>query len=72
MQDEILSNVCSDNRIANKTTVDINDDDSLNNHRHSHLHDEQDEDLNSDNNPPPPPAPPLPDNFVLPSSNVRS
>lgn len=70
-KDEILSNVCSDNRIANKTTVDINDDDSLNNHRHSHLHDEQDEDLNSDNNPPPPPAPPLPDNFVLPSSNMN-
>ncbi|KAH9517543.1 Mitogen-activated protein kinase kinase kinase kinase 1 [Dermatophagoides farinae] len=69
--DEILSNVCSDNRIANKTTVDINDDDSLNNHRHSHLHDEQDEDLNSDNNPPPPPAPPLPDNFVLPKVPPR-
>ena len=31
-----------------------------------------DYDNNSDsNNPPPPPAPPLPDNFVLPSTNVH-
>ncbi|OTF78001.1 hypothetical protein BLA29_008057, partial [Euroglyphus maynei] len=71
--DEILSNVCSDNRqIVKKTTArNSMDNNLLNNHRHSQLLNEQDEEQNSDNTPPPPPAPPLPENFVLPSSNMN-
>ena len=68
--------------IDNNNDNDNNDGNNLLNNqqqrRHSKLHNnndnndqqEDDDEQNSDNNPPPPPAPPLPENFILPSSNV--